>query len=104
MMVEQQLRRVTSMNRGIGRESIGPAHAHTSATSSWSRSLRGLMRIVFHVQPRRSSRSLNLVRYANRLYGFRGVPIFGTMRKRFALRLGTPFIPANMSLNAAWQR
>jgi hypothetical protein len=32
MMVEQQLRRVSSMSRGIGRESIGAAHAHTSTS------------------------------------------------------------------------
>ena len=46
MMVEQRLRRVSSMSHGIGRESIGAAHAHTSATSSWSRSLRGLTRTI----------------------------------------------------------
>jgi hypothetical protein len=32
MMVEQQLRRVSSMSRGIGRESIGAAHPHTSTS------------------------------------------------------------------------
>jgi len=32
MMVEQQLGRISSMSRGIGRESIGAAHAHTSTS------------------------------------------------------------------------
>jgi hypothetical protein len=51
---------------------------HTSVPGS-----RGLhprhrqMRMVLHVQPRRSSRSLSLVQCANRFQGFRGVPILG---------------------------
>jgi predicted nucleic acid-binding Zn ribbon protein len=87
-MVEQQLRRVSSMSRGIGRESIGAAHPHTSTSKvrqpAWSSPAPSA---DADSSPCLAAEALSFTQSCSvreSLPGLRGVLILGVERERFA--------------------